>query len=822
MIEFGFFALCLGFVLALYALSTSAVALYKPYVGLVASSRNAILGVFTCVLVASLVMWYALLFHDFSVRYVYLNSAVNMPPVYLFTAFWGALEGSHLLWTLCLSSVTALAIVTVRKGNEALYPALCFAFSLPLVFMLGLNISISAPFDRLFPVGEFGKGLNALLQNPYMAIHPPMLFTGYSLLVVPFAYGFAALVKGRLTADWLPVVRSWALVAWGILSVAIFLGGKWAYVELGWGGYWAWDPVENSSFMPWLALGALLHTILIYDKLQSLPRLLVFLSMVAFVLTFQGTFITRSGVVSSVHSFAESNIGPVYLTWIVTLLSLTLGLLFTRGSKLMGQPLNWRLSKGSMLLCANYLFLFLLALVLTGTLLPLIVEAIQGTRISIQQPFFNAFMPWLGFGFVFFIALANVMRWKNGKIESPLYSLLFPLLWAVVITTALKVQKHLDWKSVFIYVTVFWSALVLLVDFLYKFKNMRWQSKTLLKYNRPYLGSLIVHLGFLMAVLGFSGNYRAAEADVNLNLHQSTSFYGYTIQNDGLGVRGEYNAQYVYAKLKATNERTGETVMIYPMRSKFTNNEQWFNEVGVHSTLWFDLYTVLASFDVTKESIALKINYNPTVKLVWTSLLVMLLGALVSASHRLQKRSYDSSLYLEEKSAHWARSLRAALFISVFILIILFGFSGSVYAQEKKEAPPVAAAVPTQVDSKLADVAKELRCPTCLGMSVLESYTPQSNAMRLEIEQQLDQGKSKKEIISYFKERYGEWILREPDASSPMGFVIWLIPILGLALGPFVMLRWIRAAERAKERERESLREEIKRELRQQIERLRS
>ena len=775
MIEVGYFSFCFALLLSVYAFITGFFCFWKPYVALLSSSRNAIIGVFLCLLLSCSSLWVAIFSHDFSVKYVYLHSSADMPPLYWFSSFWSALEGSHLLWTFLMSFVCALSISTVKKNNFVYYPALCVSYALALIFMLTLNVSISAPLTRLFMEEKVGLGMNALLQNPYMAIHPPMLFTAYSLLIVPFAYSVGALCQGFFTHEWFSTVRKFSLVAWAFLTVAIFLGGKWAYCEIGWGGYWGWDPVENSSLMPWLALTAAIHTFLIYKNTKKLPRLGVFLFLLAFALSFQGTFITRSGIISSVHSFAESNIGPAYLAWILFLMVGIVLLIFTRGSLLEGaQSQSWGFSKEATLLLTIFFLLFTLAFVFIGTILPLVVEALGGTRISIQQPFFNAFAPWIGLGFVSILGIGNLMKWQSGKIVAPFYSLFCPAVVSFFWTLFLALQKHLELKVLFISFLIFWTCFVLLMDLFFKLKEMQWNSLHFLKYKRSYLGALIVHLGFLMALLGFTGNYQSTSVEVTLPLHQYTRFHGYKITNDGLVYHSEYNVQSVSAKLPTTNETTQESTLISPTRNKFSNSEQWFNEVGIYSTFWHDIYIVLDSFDLKTESVSLKINDNPRVKLVWTSLVVVVFGILIGLSH--SKKTPPNPFSFLPKKRHQILSLGVFLFC---LFCCLFAYSGIVQGQE---------VIPTQKNAQFVDVAKELRCPTCQGMSILESDTPQSQAMRLEVQSQLQQGKSKADIIRYFKARYGAWILREPDFYSSYGFLICIIPILCFFGGPFWIL----------------------------------
>jgi cytochrome c-type biogenesis protein CcmF len=820
MVEIGFFALLLAFCLALYGTLMGALAFYKPQSGIIYSGRNALIALNACVLLAAGVLWTALLTHDFSIGYVFRNSAADMPPIYLLTSFWSSLEGSHLLWTMIMSIVVTISLLTMREKNTPLLPGLLVCYGVSLSFMTLLLVWASAPLTRMFPAQDVGQGMNALLQNPYMAAHPPSLFVGYCSLIVPFGYAVAAMLRGSFTPDWLVSVRRWTLAGWAILSVGIFLGGKWAYVELGWAGYWAWDPVENSSFMPWLAATSLLHTLLILDKTNRLPRLACFLAGLAFILTFLGTFITRSGVISSVHSFAESNIGPAYLTYVVLWTAALLVLVTTRGNLLQGaaQAQTWTVSKESALLFTNFFLLFLLALVCVGTLLPLIVEAVRGVKISVQQPFFNAFTPWIGVGLVGLLGVGNLMRWKSGKIEDPVTGLLYPALWSVVLTVALTVHKALDLRSAIGFGLILWTAFVMVMDLVFRLKNLRWNGSLLLKYNRPYLGSWIVHLGFLVAVAGFLGGYRGIQAETVLRLNESTEFYGYTLTNRGMRFSQDYNATLATAVIMA-QDRNGHVTEVNPIRSKYTNKDEWLNEIGIHSTFWHDLYLVLATFDGKTNQVSLKMHINPTVKFVWTSLVIMVLGAIVGLTHRVKKRTLEVSpngLLLESATGDddlygvagipslLSQKLQSGVVVTGALLLLVFGFSGVAFAADETGKARLL------YSQELLDIGNELRCPTCQGVSILESETPQSVAMRKEIERQVTEGKQKAEILSFFRQRYGDWILRQPDKDSSFGKTVWALPALGLILGPLWLISAIRSSRRREDDERSEMEKELR------------
>ena len=300
-------------------------------------------------------------------------------------------------------------------------PYVCAALQLILAWMFYLTVSHSDPFVLNLPAPANGRGMNELLQNFYMAIHPPMLFLGYVGLAIPFAYSIAALMYGDVTEGWTKTVRRWSLFSWILLTAAITLGGRWAYVELGWAGYWAWDPVENSSFMPWLMCTALLHSLIVQEKLGQLKRLTIVLAILGFFMSYFGTFITRSGVISSVHAFAESPIGPNYLMFLAALMLLSTLLYALRAPSILPMDTEkvWGISKESSLVAALFLLISFAVIVLIGTMFPIFSEAVTSQRISVQAPYFNAFAPYIGLGFIVLTAVGSLMRYQSDGSEPP-------------------------------------------------------------------------------------------------------------------------------------------------------------------------------------------------------------------------------------------------------------------------------------------------------------------------------------------------------------------------------------------------------------------
>ena len=603
---------------------------------------------------ASGILWFLLFQRDYTVAYIAKNSSNDLPAIYTITAFWSSLEGSHTLWTLLLSIYSLIALWTASRDNEHIMPWVNMSLQGVLTWMFYMTISHSDPFVRMFPPPANGQGMNALLQNPYMAIHPPTLFTGYTTLAIPYAYAIAALCYGDVTEGWLRTARRWALISWTFLSAGVWLGGRWAYVELGWAGYWAWDPVENSSFIPWLMATALLHSLLIQEKLGHLKRLSIVLAVVAFFMSFFGTFLTRSGVVSSVHSFAESSIGPNYLAFLATLMLLFVILYAWRAAAILPAEVDkaWGVSKETALVITQFLVITLAAIVVIGTLFPIVSEAVTGQRTSIQAPYFNAFAPWIGLGMIVLIGIGNVMRYQTSKIPEMRKMIWVTLLASLPISISLIVFGNvmstvkpfaLGAQIVGMFLCA-WSFTVLTWDLYHRrYKvELRGNTKLMWDRNRAYIGAYVAHVGILVAILGFLGNYRGIAGDMTLNAGETKTFQGYSLTFDGMTTNQDQNATLFEAPLKVTKDGVDEG-MLTPAKSKYPTKPELLNEVAVHSTFWHDLYIVIADFDKqTGKTVTLQVHLNPTVRLVWIAVFMLVSGGLIAISDRHRgQRSRD-------------------------------------------------------------------------------------------------------------------------------------------------------------------------------------
>ncbi len=430
--ELGRAALLVTFGLVLYALVAGAAAAHLGRRRLALSARNALVAAFGSTLVAAVVLLMALVRHDFSFVYVADTTSRELPTQYTISAFWGGQAGSLLLWLLVLTGFGALAVRLNRRWAGDLIVWVVPVFAAVAVFFSFLLVAVASPFEtQSAPVD--GAGMNPSLQNPYMLAHPPMLYLGYVGLTVPFAFAMAALLSGRTDERWLIATRRWTLVAWTALGVGQLLGAHWAYVEVGWGGYYAWDPVENAALMPWLAATAFLHSVMIQEKRGMLRIWNMVLVIGAFSLSLFGTFLTRSGVVNSIHSFTQSSIGPWFLTFIAVTLAASLALLFWR-LPLLRSPtrLESPISREAAFLYNNLLLLALCLTILWGVVYPLLSEAVRGESVVLGRSYYDFFLRIFGLPLLLLMGIGPLIAWRRASARSLVTTFRWPTVAALV------------------------------------------------------------------------------------------------------------------------------------------------------------------------------------------------------------------------------------------------------------------------------------------------------------------------------------------------------------------------------------------------------
>ncbi|HET6369600.1 MAG TPA: heme lyase CcmF/NrfE family subunit, partial [Nitrospiria bacterium] len=434
MIEVGHFAVVTALVLSIVGMVTPLIGLKTGDRTWIRTGRQAVTLIFVLIAVGIASLEYSFIHHDFSVKYVANTSNTKLPFFYTVAGLWGGHEGSLLLWVFILSVFCTVAVWLHWRTQPAIIPYLILVESLVMFGFLALIVFFSSPFERLFPVPAEGKDLNPLLQDPFMVVHPPMLYMGYVGFSIPFSFAMAALFSGRLGEEWIKVTQRWTLFAWMCLTTGILMGGYWAYYELGWGGYWGWDPVENASFMPWLVGTAFLHSVLVQEKRKMFKVWNLFLIILTFSLSLIGTFLVRSGVLTSVHTFAaDPRRGLYILSFLAVMLFLGFGTLIFRSQQLKSRiEMDSIVSKESTFLFNNLFFLVAALTVFLGTLYPLLVDTLKKGKVTVGPPYYNAvFMP-VALGILLLMGIGPSIPWRKASFVNLKKNFLIPILIGMV------------------------------------------------------------------------------------------------------------------------------------------------------------------------------------------------------------------------------------------------------------------------------------------------------------------------------------------------------------------------------------------------------
>jgi cytochrome c-type biogenesis protein CcmF len=606
--------------------------------------RRCVVFVLLAVVGAFVVMETALFGHDFSIKYVAEHVARATPGLYTFTAAWGALEGSILLWALLLS--VYVGVTTWRFRHRFDDPLVAWAGLVQyavLLFFFALMLFAANPFTPQPGAVPFdGAGPNPLLQNhPLVAIHPPFLYAGYVGFAIPFSFAMAALITGRFGEGWLAAVRRTTLVSWGFLTVGIVLGAWWSYSVLGWGGFWGWDPVENASLLPWLTATAFIHSVMVQERRGMLRVWNLSLVLATFCLTILGTFLTRSGVVNSVHAFSQSSIGPWLLTFLGVCVFLSVGLIAWRGDKLRSPGrIDSAVSREAAFLLNNLLFAGFALVVLTGTVFPLLVEALQDKQITVGEPYFTRLGVPIGIALLFLMSVGPVLPWRAASGELLRSRLLIPA-WAGALTLVIALVAGAHGIAnvgafalgAFALTSIGRSVVV----------GVRTRKRatseglpvaavrTVQSSPRLY-GGLLVHIGVVVVAIALAttGGYTTKKT-VELSPGESARVRGYTVTY--LGRQIEQSAQKTTIKARVEVSGVGE---LAPAISTFPNAAEGIGTPSIHTTPWRDIYLTLVS-SPTSGRVTIGVQVGTMVMFLWIGGLIMALGcalALVPARKR--------------------------------------------------------------------------------------------------------------------------------------------------------------------------------------------
>jgi cytochrome c-type biogenesis protein CcmF len=645
LVELGHFAAYLALAAALVQALAPAAARFFHRPELARIGINASIAVFVLTTIGGVAMIHAFVSDNFSVQYVASNSNSKLPLFYKVSALWGGHEGSLYLWAWVLTLYTVLVAMHGRKHYPDRLPTILAVQGALVVGFFGLILFLSNPFLRLFPMPADGRDLNPLLQDPGMVFHPPMLYLGYVGFSVPFAFAMAALITRWKSEYWIAHIRRWSLIAWGFLTTGIILGGWWAYYELGWGGYWAWDPVENASFMPWLVGTALVHSITVQERRRMLHAWNIFLVITAFSLSLLGTFLVRSGVLSSVHAFAvDPGRGAYILAFMTIVLTVSFGIFLARGRYQEAEEgMTSMLSRESMFVWNNVVFTTAAACVLLGTLYPLALETVSGDKITVGAPYFNAVMVPIFLTALLLMAVAPLVPWRKANPERLRSRLLIPVLLGLAAGVAMLVAAWpLHWTGPVAAALIAFVTGTIFTDYARAVRQRRVQhpgeslprslARTLLG-NRRHYGGMIVHLGIIAIAIGLTGSglFRL-EKSVVMSPGDVVEVGSERLRFDGVRSFQRDN----YFTLQGQFTLLDRGIVVLPERRRYPVQEMPTTESGIHSTLWRDVYVVIAEpvGEGNQTKWGVHVYVNPLIQWIWGGGLIALFGLGITLTSR--------------------------------------------------------------------------------------------------------------------------------------------------------------------------------------------
>lgn len=642
----GAVALNLAFGFSILSIITLFIFTRKGDKRLFLTGQRLSLGISFFIFLATFILWYQLIISNFDIDYVARYTSLETPFIYKISALWAGQSGSLLFWLFILSIFASITILQNQSKHHSLMPWVMISLAIIQLFFLILTNFITNPFmptDADFVVTN-GNGLNPLLQNVTMAIHPPTLYLGYVGFSVPFAFAISALMNRDTSPLWIQSIRRWTLVAWLFLSSGIILGGWWAYQELGWGGYWAWDPVENASLMPWLTATAFLHSIIIQEKKDMLRIWNMVLIILTFTLCIFGTFLTRSGVMSSVHSFTASSLGPIFLTFVFLILIVSFSLMYVRRSDLRStKRMESFTSRESGFLFNNLVFVVMCFAVLWGTLFPVISEAVRGTKITVGPPFFNQINVPIGLILLALTGIGPLLAWRNTSKESLIKNFTFPILSGLIAAALFMVIGFKGSVIISFSLSVFVLATITT-----EFKRgIRARTKkfsesifkalfTMISKNRSRYGGYIVHVGIVFMFVGFTGHAFDKEKEFSLKIGETDHVAGYEFTLLQMSEAERPNHYAWISDIRVTNNKGEFVTNLYPEKRIYfhknpdVNRRQPHSELDIYSTLNQDIYSIFSAVDNENGVAFLKIMVNPLVRWVWIGGYILVIGTVIA------------------------------------------------------------------------------------------------------------------------------------------------------------------------------------------------
>ena len=784
----GSFLLLASFVVSAYAVATSVAGARRRSRRLVETGIGAFYLVAGLMTVASVVIVHAFVTNNSAIKYVQRYSDVAQPLGYKIASYWGGLDGSIMFWVFLLAIFSAIAVYTNRERHRELIPYVVAVISTVQMFFIFLMVVHNNPFSTFMAqTPAEGRGLSPLLQNFYMAIHPPSLYIGFVSMTIPFAFGIAALITGHLDDSWLRAVRRWTMIGWLFLSFGLTLGMLWAYEELGWGGFWMWDPVENAGLLPWFTATAFLHSVMVQERRGMLRVWNVTLVIVTFFLTIFGTFMTRSGVVQSVHAFGEDReLATLFTIFMIAILTFSFGLVIYRLPLLRSRhTLDSWASREAAFLANNWVLLFSAFFVLFATMFPTLSEALTHQRLTVGPAFFNKWMLPIGLILLLLTGIGPLLAWRKSTVANLVQQFLWPSALAVAAGASVYIAGVRIWTAGICFALCAFVVGTIGQEFVRGAAVRREATGTdiltamigLVGRSRRRYGGYIVHVGIVLMFLGFAGEGFKKEEQVVLKPGQQVTVAGFTVRHDALRVTSDAQKQMVtgHVTVSANGKVIGEMT---PARWFFAKHEEEpTTEVAIRRGVGEDLYVVLGGYDIATQNATYAITVNPLVNWIWFGFGVMALG---------------TGLALLPESAFAFAAAKVPAGAATTMLFLLLLMPTAVRAQGQNVSVVPRSALERQLEGEILCTCGCRRPLNNCGMPNCQGHASQTAKLR----QLLSEGKDHDAVIAAFVKDFGGQDVLSAPVDKGFNRLAWLFPYLigatGAASVAFVAFRWSR------------------------------
>ena len=792
----GSYLLLAAFVVCAYAAAISVAGARRRSRRMVESGIGAFY-LFTAVMtVASSVIIHAFVTGNYSIQYVHRYSDSIQPLFYKITSFWGGLDGSIMFWVLMLSLFGSAAIYVNRERHRELMPYVVAIISVVQMFFLFLMVIHNNPFETyLTETPSDGRGLNPLLQNFYMAIHPPTMYLGFVGLTIPFAFGLAALITGHLDDSWLRAVRRWTMVSWLFLSIGLGLGMIWAYEELGWGGFWGWDPVENAGLLPWFTATAFLHSVMVQERRGMLRVWNVTLVITTFFLTIFGTFMTRSGVVQSVHAFGEDvALARMFTVFMVTILAVSFGFVIYRLPLLRSRnELDSWVSREGAFLANNWILLFSAFFVLFATMFPTLSEAVMGERLTVGPPFFNKWMLPIGLVLLLLTGVGPLLAWRRSSLTNLREQFMIPVACGLIVGVAIVAGGVRVWTSGLCFAFSAFVCGTIAQEFWRGARVRQGVSGTdlftsfigLVSRNRRRYGGYIIHVAIVIIFLGFAGSGFSQDEQVLLKPGQQAQVGDFVVRLDKISVTDDGAKQMITGH--TTVFRDGEQIaQLYPAKWFFRKHEQEpTTEVAIRHTFWEDLYLVMPAYDVQEQSASMEIVINPLVNWIWLGFGLLAVGTGIAL---LPEAAYSFAV---------AKVPAGAVTTSLLMLALVL-WPSLARAQGEMVSVKERSPLHRQLESEIMCTCG---CKSPMGSCPMRPNCGHYDTQAARLDGYLAEGKGHDAVLAAFVEEFGGQAVLAAPIDRGFNRLAWMVPYMAAAVALVGIVvtarRWSRPAEPA-------------------------